>query len=152
MRHNNFYASWFLVFLYRIITTNDKWGSIRRRFEVIASYTALNPSLKLTWQKGQKKQANQKKPQVTLKQRSWHGELRSRYIVSGAINYKKTYNFFILSKLKVKMASILCFRKRFQWYWRVCRLVKLVSKPLAGRYFSIAEPLEQFFRWVLPTR
>lgn len=34
---------------------NEKRGSIWRRFEVIASYTALNPLLKLTWQKQQKK-------------------------------------------------------------------------------------------------
>ena len=55
--NNNFYASRFLVFLYRIITMNDKWGSIWWRFEVIASYTALNPLLKLTQQKLQKKTA-----------------------------------------------------------------------------------------------
>ena len=71
---------------------------------------------------------------------------------------KKTYKFFLLSKLKVKMASILCFRKRYQWYLKVCRLVKLVSKPLSGRglsnktsIFSL-EPLEQSFLWVLSTR
>ena len=29
----------------------DKWGSIWQQFEVIVSYTALNPLLKLTWQK-----------------------------------------------------------------------------------------------------
>ena len=33
----------------------DKWGSIWQQFEVIVSYTALNPLLKLTWQKQQKK-------------------------------------------------------------------------------------------------
>ena len=42
---------------------------------------------------------------------------------------------FLLSKVKVKMASILSFRKLFQWYWRVCRVMKLVSKPLSGRVF-----------------
>ena len=34
----------------------EKRGSIWRQFEVIASYTALNPLLKLTQQKLQKKQ------------------------------------------------------------------------------------------------
>ena len=81
--------------LYRIITTNDQWGSVRQRFEVIASYTASNPSLKLTRQKRQKK----KKLQVTLKQRTWHGRLRPRYIVSGVISEKnspKIHHFFPL--------------------------------------------------------
>ena len=34
--------------------------------------------------------------------------------IHAVVNEKKTYEFFLLSKLKVKMASILYFRKRFQ--------------------------------------
>ena len=60
---------------------NEKQGSIWQQFEVIASYTALNLSLKLTQQKLQKK-----KLQATLKQRTWCGKLRPRYIVSCTIN------------------------------------------------------------------
>ena len=79
--NNNFYASRFLVFLYRIITMNDKWGSIWRRFEVIASYTALNPSLKLTQQKLPKKNCRQCSSNA-------HGveKLHPKYLVSGTIN------------------------------------------------------------------
>ena len=50
---------------------NEKRGSIWRRFEVIASYTALNPLLKLT----------QQKLQCTL-----CGKLHPKYLVSGTIN------------------------------------------------------------------
>ena len=79
-------------------------------------------------------------------------------IIFTRLSLKKKLIIFLLSKVKVKMASILCFRKRFQWYLKVCRLVKLVSKPLSGRglsnktsIFSL-EPLEQSFLWVLSTR
>ena len=79
--NNNFYASRFLVFLYRIITMNEKRGSIWRRFEVIASYTALNPLLKLTQQKLPKKNCRQCSSNA-------HGveKLRPKYLVSGTIN------------------------------------------------------------------
>ena len=50
---------------------------------------------------------------------------------------KKTYNVFLLSKLKVKMVSILCFRKWFQWYWRVFRVIKLVSNLYQGVFLQI---------------
>ena len=34
--------------------------------------------------------------------------------IYAVVNEKKNYEFFLLSKLKVKMASILYFRRRFQ--------------------------------------
>ena len=60
---------------------NEKRGSIWRRFEVIASYTALNPLLKLTQQKLPKKNCRQCSSNA-------HGveKLRPKYLVSGTIN------------------------------------------------------------------
>ena len=92
MRHNNFYASWFLV-----QDNHNEWP-MRICPATIRSYCILH-SLKSFAETNSAKTAKKKKLQVTLKQRTWHGRLRPRYIVSGVISEKnspKIHHFFPL--------------------------------------------------------
>ena len=84
MRHNNFYASWFLV-----QDNHNEWP-MRICPATIRSYCILH-SLKSFAETNSAKTAKKKKKlQVTLKQRTWHGRLRPRYIASGVISYKNS--------------------------------------------------------------
>ena len=83
MRHNNFYASWFLV-----QDNHNEWP-MRICPATIRSYCILH-SLKSFAETNSAKTAKKKKLQVTLKQRTWHGRLCPRYIASGVISYKNS--------------------------------------------------------------
>ena len=74
---------------------------------------------------------------VSLSQSSWILCKTFDHHFHAVVIEKKTYNVFLLSKLKVKMVSILCFRKWFQWYWRVCQVIKLVSNLYQGVFLQI---------------